>query len=141
MASLALIRSILLVSLRSIKAIAAGLNALQAGLMSLTNVTSQEKRRLDLKVDISYDSDLKKAKEVLRRIIDAEERIMKDEEVQIFVDSLGASSVVLGLRVWVKAEDYWAVRWKLLEDIKLTMDAEGIEIPYQQVTVHVNNEK
>ena len=66
---------------------------------------------------------------------------MKEEEIQIFVDSLGASSVVLGLRAWVKAEDYWAVRWKLLEDIKLTMDAEGIEIPYQQVTVHVNSEK
>ena len=108
---------------------------------SLTNVTEKNERKLDLKVDISYDSDLRKAKEILARLTDAEERIMKDEEIQIFVDSLGASSVVLGLRAWVKAEDYWAVRWKLLEDIKLTMDAEGIEIPYQQVTVHVNNEQ
>ena len=65
---------------------------------------------------------------------------MKDEEIQIFVHELGASSVVLGLRAWVKADDYWAVRWKLLEDIKLTMDAEGIEIPYQQMTVHVKEE-
>jgi len=77
----------------------------------------------------------------LRRLIDEEERILKDEEIQVFVHDLGTSSVVLGLRAWVKAEDYWEVRWKLLEDIKLTMDAEGIEIPYQQVTVHVNNEK
>lgn len=108
---------------------------------SLTNVTEKNERKLDLKVDISYESDLRKAKEVLRRLIDAEERILKDEEIQVFVHDLGASSVVLGLRAWVKAEDYWEVRWKLLEDIKLTMDAEGIEIPYQQVTVHVNNEK
>ena len=108
---------------------------------SLTNVTEKNERKLDLKVDISYESDLRKAKDILARLVDTEERIMKDEEIQIFVDSLGASSVVLGLRVWVKAEDYWDVRWKLLEDIKLTMDAEGIEIPYQQVTVHVNNEK
>ena len=108
---------------------------------SLTNVTEKNERKLDLKVDISYESDLRKAKDILARLVDTEERIMKDEEIQIFVDSLGASSVVLGLRVWVKAEDYWAVRWKLLEDIKLTMDAEGIEIPYQHVTVHVNNEK
>lgn len=108
---------------------------------SLTNVTEKNERKLDLRVDISYNSDLRKAKEILARLIDAEERIMKDEEIQIFVDSLGTSSVVLGLRAWVKAEDYWEVRWKLLEDIKLTMDAEGIEIPYQQVTVHVNSEK
>lgn len=107
---------------------------------SLTNVTEKNERKLDLKVDISYDSDLRKAKDVLRRLIDAEERIMKDEEIQIFVHELGASSVVLGLRAWVKADDYWAVRWKLLEDIKLTMDAEGIEIPYQQMTVHVKEE-
>lgn len=107
---------------------------------SLTNVTEKNERKLDLKVDISYESDLRKAKDVLRRLIDAEERILKDEEIQVFVHDLGANSVVLGLRAWVKAEDYWEVRWKLLEDIKLTMDAEGIEIPYQQVTVHVNSE-
>ena len=108
---------------------------------SLTNVTEKNERKLDLKVDISYESDLRKAKDILRRLIDAEERILKDEEIQVFVLELGTSSVVLGLRAWVKAEDYWDVRWKLLEDIKLTMDAEGIVIPYQQVTVHVNNEK
>lgn len=107
---------------------------------SLTNVTEKNERKLDLKIDISYDSDIRRAKDILKRLVDAEERIMKDEEIQIFVDNLGASSVVLGLRAWVKADDYWAVRWKLLEEIKLTMDAEGIEIPYQQVTVHVNNE-
>lgn len=108
---------------------------------SLTNVTAKNERKLDLKIDISYDSDLRKAKEVLRRLVDAEERIMKDQEVQIFVDSLGTSSVVLGLRAWVKSENYWPVRWKLLEDIKLTLDAEGIEIPYQQITVHMESEK
>ena len=108
---------------------------------SLTNVSEKKERKLDLRVDISYDADLRKAKELIRELIDKEERILKDEEIQVFVHELGASSVVLGLRAWVKAEEYWDVRWKLLEDIKLTMDAEGIEIPYQQVTVHVNNEK
>ena len=108
---------------------------------SLTNVTEKNERKLDLKVDISYESDLRKAKDILARLVDAEERIMKDEEIQVFVHELGASSVVLGLRAWVKAEDYWDVRWKLLEDIKLTFDAEGIEIPFQQLTVHVDSEK
>ena len=104
---------------------------------SLTNVTEKNERRLDLKIDISYESDLRKAKQVIQRLVDAEERIMKDQDILIFVDELGASSVVLGLRAWVKADDYWNVRWKLLEDIKLTMDKEGIDIPYLQLTVHM----
>ncbi len=104
---------------------------------SLTNVTAQEKRKLDLKVDISYDADLQKAKELLEKLLDGDSGVMKDEEMQIFVDSLGSSSVVLGVRAWVKTEEYWTTRWRLLENIKLTLDENGIKIPYQQVTVHV----
>ena len=107
---------------------------------SLTNVTEKNERKLDLKIDISYESDLRKAKEVIQRLLEAEERIHKNDDMMIFVDSLGASSVVIGVRAWTNASDYWAVRWKLLEDIKLEMDKEGIVIPYQQVTVHVKEE-
>ena len=59
----------------------------------------------------------------------------------VFVDSLGASSVVIGTRSWVKTEEYWPTRWRLLERIKLTMDENGIEIPYQQMTVHLPKEE
>lgn len=104
---------------------------------SLTNVTSQDRRKLDLKIDISYESDLKKGKELLEALLRKEEGILQDEEILVFVDSLGSSSVVLGARAWVKTEDYWKVRWRLLEEIKLTYDNNGIEIPYQQVTVHM----
>lgn len=104
---------------------------------SLTNVTEKNERRLDLKIDISYESDLKRAKEVLQKLVDAENRIKKEDGIQIFVSELGPHSVVLGLRAWVAADEYWDVRWKLLEDIKLTMDQEGIQIPYQQLTVHM----
>lgn len=106
---------------------------------SLTNVTAQEKRKLDLRVGISYDADLQQAKEVLEKLLEEDPAVMKEEETLIFVDSLGSSSVVLGVRAWVKTEEYWATRWRLLEHIKLTLDANGIEIPYQQVTVHVGN--
>lgn len=107
---------------------------------SLTNVTEKNERKLDLKIDISYESDLRKAKEVIRRLLEEDDRIHKNDDMMIFVDSLGASSVVLGVRAWTNASDYWQVRWKLLEDIKLEMDKEGIVIPYQQVTVHVKEE-
>lgn len=104
---------------------------------SLTNVTAQDKRKLDLKVDISYEADLKKAKELLEKLLKEDTGVMQDEEMQVFVDSLGSSSVVLGIRAWVKTGEYWATRWRLLENVKLTFDANEIEIPYQQVTVHV----
>lgn len=104
---------------------------------SLTNVTAQDKRKLDLKVDISYDADLQKAKELLENLLKEDTGVMKDEEMQIFVDSLGSSSVVLGVRAWVKTEEYWTTRWRLLENMKLTFDENGIEIPYRQVTVHM----
>ena len=107
---------------------------------SLTNVTEKNERRLDLKIGISYDSDLRKAKDVIRRLLEEEERIKKDEEILTFVDELGASSVVLGVRAWVSTDEFWNVKWKLLEEIKLAMDAEGIEIPYQQVAVHMKEE-
>ena len=104
---------------------------------SLTNVTAQDKRKLDLKVDISYDADLQKAKGLLENLLKEDSGVMKDEEMQIFVDSLGSSSVVLGMRAWVKTEEYWTTRWRLLENMKLTFDENGIEIPYRQVTVHM----
>lgn len=106
---------------------------------SLTNVTAQDKRKLDLKVDISYDVDLKKAKELIEALLKEDTSIMQEEEMLVFVDSLGSSSVVLGARAWVKTEEYWTTRWRLLENIKLTLDENGIEIPYQQLTVHMES--
>lgn len=106
---------------------------------SLTNVTAQDKRKLDLKVDISYDADLKKAKELIEALLKEDTSIMQEEGMLVFVDSLGSSSVVLGARAWVKTEEYWTTRWRLLENIKLTLDENGIEIPYQQLTVHMES--
>ena len=92
---------------------------------------------MEIKVGISYDSDLRKAKRILAEILDQEEKILKEDEVLIYVDDLADSSVQIGIRAWVKTDDYWSVRWKLLEEIKLTFDKEGIEIPYPQMKVHM----
>lgn len=104
---------------------------------SLTNVTAQDKRRLDLSVGISYDADLKKAKELIEGLFRADEDILKEEGINVFVDNLGDSSVVIGARGWVKKEAYWTTKWRLTENIKLTLDENGIEIPFNQVVVHV----
>ena len=104
---------------------------------SLTNATAKDERRLDLKVSISYEADLKQAKSLIEEILRNDESVEKDEEILVFVDELAESAVVLGARAWVKSEVYWETRWRVLENIKLTMDAQGIEIPYPKLSVHV----
>ena len=70
-------------------------------------------------------------------MVDANELILKDEPIDIFVSELGESSVEMGVRVWVKNEDYWTIRWKMTEDIKNALDANEISIPYPQMDVHM----
>ena len=106
---------------------------------SLTNVTAKEYRQLDLRVDISYDADLKKTKQLLQGILENDPSIVSDKEINVFVDNLGDSSVVIGLRAWVKTEEYWESRWRILENVKLTLDENQIEIPYNQLQVHLDN--
>lgn len=103
---------------------------------SLVNVTAQKMRRVDLTVGISYQADLKKAKEVIENIAKKDASVLQDQSIDIFVDDLGASAVILGVRTWVSTDDYWTTRWRLLENIKVALDENGIEIPYQQVVVH-----
>jgi len=103
---------------------------------SLTNVTAQNKRRLDFKVGISYDVDLKKAKGLIEDLLMKDESILKEEAVNVFVDELGDSAVAIGARGWVKKEDYWTTKWRITEQIKEVLDENGIEIPYNQIVVH-----
>ena len=104
---------------------------------SLTNATAKDERRLDLKLSISYSADLKKAKMLIENIIRQDESILKDDEIVVFVDDLADSAVVIGARAWVKNEEFWPTKWRLLETIKLTLDEHGVEIPYPQLTVHM----
>lgn len=105
---------------------------------SLTNVTAAQYRQLDLRVGISYEADLKKAKEVLMKIIEKDPYIVKEKDYNVFVDELADSSVVMGIRAWVKTEEYMAAKWEVLEKIKLTFDENAIEIPYNQLQVHLD---
>ena len=105
---------------------------------SITNVTNEDNRRVELKVGISYQSDIRKAKSVITSLIEANEKILKDKEYSIFVDDLGDSSVVLGMLFWTRTEDFWPVRWAMLEEIKYAFDENGIGIPFPQMDVHLD---
>lgn len=108
---------------------------------SLTNVSEKNERQLDLKISISYQSDIRKAKALLEDLLMKEEMILKEEERNVFVSELADSAVIFGIRAWVKNEEFWPTRWRLLENIKLTLDENEIEIPYPQMSVHMENMK
>ena len=104
---------------------------------SITNATAKDERQLDLRVGISYDADIRQAKSVIENLLIKDECIIKNEQINVFVHELADSAVVLGIRAWVKNEEYWTTRWRLLEEIKLSLDENGIEIPYPQMTVNM----
>lgn len=107
----------------------------------LTNVTAQDKRQLEIKVGISYQSDLKKAKNIAQQLFESNPMIISEKPVIAFVDDLGDSAVVIGVRGWVATGNYWNAKWELTEAIKLAFDQEGIEIPFPQVSVHFDQKQ
>ena len=102
----------------------------------IINVSRMEERRLDLAVGISYDADIKKAKELLEELAAKDPAALPEKNVQVMVQELGDSAVVLGCRLWVKNADYWDAKFRLLEGIKECYDKNGIGIPVPQVEVH-----
>jgi len=104
---------------------------------SIVNYSSAAFRRLDVYVGISYDSDIKKAKELIIQLIKDNELILKNRDIVVDVDELGDNSVVLLTKCYVSTGSYWVARDQLLEGIKTTFDANGIGIPYPQMDVHM----
>ena len=107
----------------------------------ITNVTANDTRRVDLVIGIGYDDDIKKAKDVLNRVIQEEERVLDTPEATIAVSELADSSVNFVVRPWTKTDDYWGVYFGLTEKIKIAFDKEGISIPYPQQDVHMFNQQ
>lgn len=103
---------------------------------TITNYSARETRRVDMVFGIGYDDDLKKAKELLDKIVKADERVLADPAPVIAVSELADSSVNFIVRPWVKSADYWGVLWDLTEEVKLQFDSAGISIPYPQMDVH-----
>ncbi|WP_170114934.1 small-conductance mechanosensitive channel MscS [Photobacterium rosenbergii] len=104
----------------------------------ITNYSRHKTRRIDLVIGVSYDADLKHTKAVLNRVIEADDRILKDPEPTVGVLALADSSVNFAVRPWVNTSDYWAVYFDLMQAIKEELDKENIGIPYPQMDVHLN---
>lgn len=100
---------------------------------------SQKDRRMDIVVGVSYKADLKRAKEVLETVLREDEAVLKDKDMRVFVSELGSSSVNLGVRCWFRQEDFWPGKWRVTENCKLALDEAGIEIPFNQLDVHLSS--
>lgn len=105
---------------------------------SMTNYSTQPTRRVDWTFGIGYGDDVDKAYEVLKRLIDADDRILRDPEPFYAVKELGDSSVNFAVRAWVNAPDYWAVFFRMNEEVYKTFDKEGLSIPFPQRDVHLH---
>ena len=104
----------------------------------ITNFTKSENRRIDIKVGIAYEEDILRAKKILMQMLEEDEGILREEEIQVFVESLGESSVILTVRGWARNEEFWPVKWRITEKIKTTLDQEGIKIPFPQMDIHLD---
>lgn len=104
---------------------------------SITNVTYQEKRCVDLNVGIEYSEDIKKVRGVLNALIVKESARIMEEPIKIYVNEFQASCIDIGIRYWVKTEDYWESRWRVLEEIKEEFDKNNISIPFDQLDVNL----
>lgn len=107
---------------------------------SVKNFSTEETRRIDMVFGIGYGDDIKKAKEVLESILKADERILEEPAPTVAVSELADSSVNFVVRPWVKAADYWAVKFDTHEKVKLEFDEQGISIPFPQTDVHIHKE-
>jgi len=107
---------------------------------TMTNFSEQPTRRADMVFGIGYGSDLLKAKQILEEMCAADERILADPAPKIAIGELADSSVNIICRPWVNAGDLWPVIWDMNERVKLRFDEEGIEIPFPQVSVHMEKD-
>lgn len=107
---------------------------------SIINVTNEENRRLDLLIPIEYSANVKEVKALLNSIVMKYDSVLKEQPVDIFVSEFADSAVLIGVRMWTRKEDYWQLKWTILEEIKEQFDEKQISIPFNQLDVRIKKE-
>ncbi|MBE7090429.1 MAG: mechanosensitive ion channel [Clostridiales bacterium] len=106
----------------------------------IVNYSEKDTRRVDLTFSIGYADDSEKAKQIIRELCDMHDLVLKDPAPFVRMGEHAASSINITTRVWVKSADYWTVYFDLLEQVKAEFDKQGIEIPFEQVDVHIKKD-
>lgn len=103
----------------------------------IKNYTTNDTRRVDLVMGVGYDDDLDLAIRTIHEVLGEDDRVLEEPAPVVAVDNLGASSVDILVRPWVKSEDYWATKWALTKALKERLEAAGCNIPFPQRDVHL----
>lgn len=107
---------------------------------NIINYSEKDTRRVDFTFSIAYDNDFEKAKALILAICESHNLVLDDPAPFVRVSEHGQSSINITTRVWVKSDDYWTVKFDILEAVKKTFDKSGISIPYNQLDVHVKKD-
>jgi small conductance mechanosensitive channel len=108
---------------------------------SIINFSTESQRRVDLTFGVSYQDDIKKAREVLQQAVNSDPKVLKSPAPEILVSQLGNNAVNFEARAWCKTDDYWDVYFKMHENVKLAFDKAGVSIPFAQQDIHVYQHK
>lgn len=106
---------------------------------SLTDVTTKKERRVDLTFNTSYKCNVEEVRNLLLEQAVKHPLTLKTPDPESRLSEHGVNSLTFILRVWCKTDDYWKVYFDLMESVKKVFDEKGIEIPYQQLDVHIDN--
>ena len=107
---------------------------------AMTNYTTESQRRVDWTFGIGYGDDLDKAKSIIENLANQDPRILKDPELFIALSEMADSSVNFAVRAWVNTDDYWNVFFEMNEKVYKAFEAEGINIPFPQMDVHLHQQ-
>ncbi len=110
---------------------------------NILNYSRNTQRRQDIRVGISYDDDINKAFKTIEKVLQKEDRVIKDIEDKkpmVMVDAMGDFSINIIVRFWSLGSDYWALRWELSKAIKEALDKDGITIPFP-TQIHIKKEE
>lgn len=106
---------------------------------NLTNFSTESTRRVDMTFGIGYEDDIKKAKDILTKLVESDERILENPEPMVVISELADSSVNFAVRAWCNAADYWGIYFDMQEKVKLEFDKQSVSIPFPQQDVHIYN--
>ena len=105
---------------------------------SILNMSTLTERRMDIKVGISYDADIRHAREAIMKVLEEDPAVLSSKDRRVFVEELADSSINLNVRCWADNDEYWECKWRITEKIKYALDDAGISIPYPQMDVHLS---
>ncbi len=106
---------------------------------TIENYSVEKKRRIDIDFSVAYNSDIDKVRNVMLKVANVTDGVLEDPAVEVYLVEHADSAVKFRLRVWCENANYWDVKFALMENVKRAFDASGIEIPYPQLDVRVEN--